>query len=281
MKADRPGSSPLARGLRRHLREAQRTHRIIPARAGFTRAGPWGSGAAWDHPRSRGVYAQVLSVVMNLVGSSPLARGLQGGGAGRVGVPGIIPARAGFTWSSIAPGGGSGDHPRSRGVYGAWPSITRASPGSSPLARGLPLRVERPHGAARIIPARAGFTPTGVSCSIRTWDHPRSRGVYSGDWVVTTPSGGSSPLARGLRSAGDGGDGVAGIIPARAGFTHGRRPGPRQTRDHPRSRGVYAGTTPAARRPRGSSPLARGLLRVDQVHDAGPGIIPARAGFTS
>ena len=50
--------------------------------------------------------------------------------------------------------------------------------------------------------------------------------------------------------------------------------------DHPRSRGVYAETVTARMRVMGSSPLARGL-RGDGVDDRlGPGIIPARAGFT-
>ena len=30
------------------------------------------------------------------------------------------------------------DHPRSRGVYSAYPYILASQPGSSPLARGLP-----------------------------------------------------------------------------------------------------------------------------------------------
>ena len=52
-------------------------------------------------------------------------------------------------------------------------------------------------------------------------------------------------------------------------------------RDHPRSRGVYYRQATAVRRLGGSSPLARGLLHDDRVLRDGPGIIPARAGFTS
>ena len=71
------GSSPLARGLHRPHAHGPLRGRIIPARAGFTLGQAAAHVAQRDHPRSRGVY-----------GSAPghLAR-----------VPGIIPARAGFT----------------------------------------------------------------------------------------------------------------------------------------------------------------------------------------
>ena len=234
-------------------------------------------------------------------GSSPLARGLRGGVDGVHLWFRIIPARAGFTRPPPWGGRADRDHSRSRGVYLRGRPDGRGRPGSSPLARGLLQTPRTSHPAGGIIPARAGFTPTGVSCSIRTWDHPRSRGVYSGDWVVTTPSGGSSPLARGLRSAGDGGDGVAGIIPARAGFTQVRHVHRGGGADHPRSRGVYGalrrtcargmGSSPLARglhetgdpsEPAtvGSSPLARGLQTTVYAQDGTTGIIPARAGFT-
>ena len=51
------GSSPLARGLRGPAGDLRRLHRIIPARAGFTRRRNFYSQADGDHPRSRGVYA--------------------------------------------------------------------------------------------------------------------------------------------------------------------------------------------------------------------------------
>ena len=71
------------------------------------------------------------------------------------------------------------------------------------------------------------------------------------------------------------------IIPARAGFTvHALRDGGGAL-DHPRSRGVYLGQCQSPSPPPGSSPLARGLLKLeDGVWDA-PRIIPARAGFTT
>ena len=91
---------------------------------------------------------------------------------------------------------------------------------------------------------------------------------------------GSSPLARGLRLPRLRGDRRQGIIPARAGFTR-RRSRPRPScQDHPRSRGVYVRFVYVVLSSGGSSPLARGLLRVDTASLSGRRIIPARAGFT-
>ena len=51
-------------------------------------------------------------------------------------------------------------------------------------------------------------------------------------------------------------------------------------KDHPRSRGVYAGADLLDADPAGSSPLARGLPRREASEAAVRRIIPARAGFT-
>ena len=50
--------------------------------------------------------------------------------------------------------------------------------GSSPLARGLPVVVDRAGPGFRIIPARAGLTPPPPHHSLLIGDHPRSRGFY-------------------------------------------------------------------------------------------------------
>ena len=71
------------------------------------------------------------------------------------------------------------------------------------------------------------------------------------------------------------------IIPARAGFTPALSSWSRVSGDHPRSRGVYDVSAVAAVCGEGSSPLARGLLRLRPVDAVADGIIPARAGFTS
>ena len=193
----------------------------------------------------------------------------------------IIPARAGFTASGSPRVRGAADHPRSRGVYPrpGRPQGDRA--GSSPLARGLRETMCEALTRARIIPARAGFTRMDGARPGPARDHPRSRGVYVRPRGPPVPGGGSSPLARGLRTRLEVLPCGSRIIPARAGFTHRRRRGPRGVEDHPRSRGVYDGLDVALDRSQGSSPLARGLLMAGVMVVVMVGIIPARAGFTS
>ena len=82
----------------------------------------------------------------------------------------------------------------------------------------------------------------------------------SGGWIAR--SAGSSPLARGLLEPRPVNLGGARIIPARAGFTAKKRAERLERTDHPRSRGVYAGTLLVGRGWLGSSPLARGLRQV-------------------
>ena len=172
-----------------------------------------------DHPRSRGVYAFRRCSIAARDGSSPLARGLRGGLERDGNVPGIIPARAGFTWRGPALTGPRRDHPRSRGVYY---SVGYSQPdrlGSSPLARGLQVGAVGLELQRRIIPARAGFTTVSSRFIPSMADHPRSRGVYSAAAFFASTASGSSPLARGLPSPYDPLKRFVGIIPARAGFT--------------------------------------------------------------
>ena len=254
------GSSPLARGLREQVSGDVVQGRIIPARAGFTRSWAVTMGVPRDHPRSRGVYFDEGDLNGALRGSSPLARGLRSPLSSWGTIRGIIPARAGFTRRRRRTPATHSDHPRSRGVYIYLDATAADEAGSSPLARGLRIvgLVGRPHG--RIIPARAGFTFCRLRRRAAVTDHPRSRGVYS---------------RRVLHHVRD-----SGIIPARAGFTGVSRYSKTPWSDHPRSRGVYPGTRREAGVRPGSSPLARGLRRIEVSSRRGSGIIPARAGFT-
>ena len=254
------GSSPLARGLRDQGRLRASGAGIIPARAGYTSLMASTGPGRRDHPRSRGVYGE------GLVGHPPRTR--------------IIPARAGFTDPELIAPGVRGDHPRSRGVYWNEGEHRVTLLGSSPLARGLLGGRPAPAQEARIIPARAGFTGERPRTRGPRSDHPRSRGVYSRGSMTPLFLEGSSPLARGLPHPGEPCPRPPRIIPARAGFTCPTRPRRGETRDHPRSRGVYRRHHGRRWRPEGSSPLARGLRPADR-HDLGQRrIIPARAGFT-
>ena len=275
------GSSPLARGLHDDEEHARLGVRIIPARAGFTRGFPAAGAPAWDHPRSRGVYPTTGTRRFDETGSSPLARGLRHHTPPSLVVVRIIPARAGFTCGLRGQCTSTWDHPRSRGVYAVCAVALRSAPGSSPLARGLLIRVGADSNPSGIIPARAGFTPRGSCASCERGDHPRSRGVYVRRIFSSSTGSGSSPLARGLRRDRQVRCDPVRIIPARAGFTLPRGRTGRAYSDHPRSRGVYLPIACWFRITLGSSPLARGLLaRVDPRAREGR-IIPARAGFTA
>ena len=213
------GSSPLARGLRSGDATGRAMRGIIPARAGFTRPMCMRASLLTDHPRSRGVYSCTDGAITRASGSSPLARGLRQVPGHADPVRGIIPARAGFTEREYQRHGEEWDHPRSRGVYPETPWVTAPRIGSSPLARGLPLHRDRAENRRRIIPARAGFTVFDVVPVLDVEDHPRSRGVYQTLSASAADARGSSPLARGLRAAGEDDRAETRIIPARAGFT--------------------------------------------------------------
>ena len=160
------GSSPLARGLHGQALASVSLGRIIPARAGFTTPSRRGLRRPGDHPRSRGVYCLSRSVLSAVIGSSPLARGLPRGTAQMGQQWRIIPARAGFTWSSSASPPVPADHPRSRGVYRTSLVPSDVELGSSPLARGLHADGAVQRQSAGIIPARAGFTTLSPRASL-------------------------------------------------------------------------------------------------------------------
>ena len=111
-----------------------------------------------------------------------------------------------------------------------------------------------------IIPARAGSTTRLPRTRTKWRDHPRSRGVDSTAAPGRRSDTGSSPLARGRRSA------------------RGQRDPPAP--DHPRSRGVDSKLCCGTVLADGSSPLARGRHRRKRGPPQPWGIIPARAGST-
>ena len=231
---------------------------IIPARAGFTTPCSLTVRPTPDHPRSRGVYCALCGLCVSCGGSSPLARGLRATVRMRYRRGRIIPARAGFTSRQYNAARMETDHPRSRGVYSSISGADGATPGSSPLARGLRRSLMPVRTRGRIIPARAGFTCIIIRTTLGTRDHPRSRGVYPTHFTCWVASHGSSPLARGLH-----GDTIeevqtGRIIPARAGFTTTTVPFTYRDGDHPRSRGVYRCGSGQGRRP-WDHPRSRGV----------------------
>ena len=138
---EKGGSSPLARGLQAPPGVLEFGRRIIPARAGFTKRTKAANKSKTDHPRSRGVYPHGFPWGRWPHGSSPLARGLLKQEFYDKPTSGIIPARAGFTPPCAHACQNRWDHPRSRGVYRRTSLRCLTSLGSSPLARGLHLRI--------------------------------------------------------------------------------------------------------------------------------------------
>ena len=153
------------------------------------------------------------------------------------------------------------DHPRSRGEY-------------------APSR-QRNTGEQWIIPALAGNTFGCATVTPLTGDHPRSRGEYCDFSLLCIDGLGSSPLSRGIRDTYDYHAVRLGIIPALAGNTYMAGFLSVWFGDHPRSRGEYRAVTIRVRRGSGSSPLSRGIPRLEVRKGANQRTIPALAGNTS
>ena len=222
----------------------------------------------------------MLSRVLRLRGSSPLARGTQltfcFAGIAR----GLIPARAGNTGADGPFNRRARAHPRSRGEHGTGTSSLRSKLGSSPLARGTPAYDGFTPRVFGLIPARAGNTyrPTHQSTCRRA--HPRSRGEHLRDFTAQLLDSGSSPLARGTLRCSISIRRMTGLIPARAGNTGTLLELLRVRRAHPRSRGEHSPPSSKGIGVLGSSPLARGTQPGGFGSETRGGLIPARAGNT-
>ena len=131
--------------------------------------------------------------------------------------------------------------------------------GSSPLSRGI-LTNEIGGVATRgIIPALAGNTTAVRASRIALSDHPRSRGEYLRRASPAPAGRGSSPLSRGIRLLTEECSWTMRIIPALAGNTRSQDQSHGSRKDHPRSRGEYAQSSPVWPPVIGSSPLSRGI----------------------
>ena len=213
-------------------------------------------------------------------GSSPLSRGIRGLPGAAQPARGIIPALAGNTPAGPRSSVSAEDHPRSHGEYLEGLRGGSSRPGSSPLSRGIRGLPGAAQPARGIIPALAGNTALVPPKRGSMWDHPRSRGEYEADSWPAIFMMGSSPLSRGIRARIGTLQHGHRIIPALAGNTQRLLNLARTTPDHPRSRGEYLGTRPAAWAVRGSSPLSRGIRGAPSPHGEPRGIIPALAGNT-
>ena len=220
----RSGSSPLARGGRHAPDCPPHVNGLIPARAGRTPRRSTRACGCGAHPRSRGADYEPAGVVHKGEGSSPLARGGQRGKVILSTFTGLIPARAGRTPLARSSPRRCRAHPRSRGADAGVTTRGGGAPGSSPLARGGPLRVgddEQAKGSSPL--ARGGPKGCDPHGEVHV-AHPRSRGADDDDAYAAVSTKGSSPLARGGHAGRGGLVGCRGLIPARAGRTPSVRP---------------------------------------------------------
>ena len=191
-------------------------------------------------------------------GSSPHARGTPERpsfvGAHRR----FIPACAGNAPAPYAQSRYHPVHPRMRGERLDALTKYTAESGSSPHARGTPAVILCKSKTIRFIPACAGNAPPSGNSRVRPPVHPRMRGERSGFGSRTPAGSGSSPHARGTRTASSGE-----CLPAAV---------------HPRMRGERLRMASSSRGTPGSSPHARGTLRGVDFEVAQERFIPACAG---
>ena len=216
----------------------------------------------------------------NRRGSSPRGRGKQGEGLPVDRLGGLIPARAGKTLTEPLTPVGLRAHPRAGGENVAVMVSRRSMSGSSPRGRGK-LRAELGlTGGPRLIPARAGKTPSPSLSTPPATAHPRAGGENHQPPHAPQTAQGSSPRGRGKPRQDRRAHQRRRLIPARAGKTTGRRAASATDTAHPRAGGENF-RRPATYPPQsGSSPRGRGK-RLLTLHPAALArLIPARAGKT-
>ena len=262
---------PVRRGLRL---------RIIPARAGQTKAHRTVSRNCSDHPRACGANGPPRPDSTPPNGSSPRVRGKhdifsKGGFVGR-----IIPARAGQTRRSSCRYESRPDHPRACGANLEFAVIGNKTIGSSPRVRGKRRNTRSIDCCGRIIPARAGQTASECCSRCRPPDHPRACGANLLALKAVLIVSGSSPRVRGKLAREPVLAYVDRIIPARAGQTRTVQAGIVVRADHPRACGANFKLSFALTVTSGSSPRVRGKHHGLLSAHARRRIIPARAGQT-
>ena len=192
----------------------------------------------------------------------------------------LIPACAGTTSLCLSDQAAYKAHPRLRGDYDTLEWNGTEFEGSSPPARGLLRYQIKRCGRNRLIPACAGTTSFSLGVLSSAGAHPRLRGDYLYQRVVSCQNWGSSPPARGLRIQ------LLQIhiswrlIPACAGTTTAFTVPEQFGKAHPRLRGDYFRSVAFVASSSGSSPPARGLPDLQLGTKRRIRLIPACAGTT-
>ena len=154
------GSSPHARGTRMARRPGSARCRFIPACAGNARSASRPEPSSTVHPRMRGERTDEAAKTYAQDGSSPHARGTQDVVGGVLHGVRFIPACAGNAAARTCPGGQGPVHPRMRGERSSSLFCSIPSRGSSPHARGTPMKGPSQCVIWRFIPACAGNAAT-------------------------------------------------------------------------------------------------------------------------
>ena len=252
------GSSPRVRG--KPFRRTQRTipKRLIPARAGKTVTLLSSRLPSPAHPRACGENCRPGRVVDGAAGSSPRVRGKLPRVRNRRVDRGLIPARAGKTFSMPPGVSPPSAHPRACGENQRTLRYPRHQAGSSPRVRGKLILWGPVPVTLGLIPARAGKTfPDPAKTSIPA-AHPRACGENCawclGRWGLV----GSSPRVRGKPRRSRCCPRPRGLIPARAGKTKGKTTVCGSQRAHPRACGENLAAQFGSQAKQGSSPRVRG-----------------------
>ena len=172
-------------------------------------------------------------------------------------------------------------HPRAGGENTPRIPATASCCGSSPCGRGKRRRAVPGAAGQRLIPARAGKTPSPRQCPATSSAHPRAGGENSRTRLAISRPPGSSPRVRGKHDEYAVLLGDLGLIPACAGKT--RRSGAWRGRGraHPHACGENVISPLAMASRKGSSPSVRGKLIIRWQPKRAARLIPARAGKTS
>ena len=213
-------------------------------------------------------------------GSSPRARGTRESYPVRLIFDRFIPAGAGNTSRPPISTARSAVHPRGRGEHIIWFLSLLLITGSSPRARGTPLKVGIAGGVSRFIPAGAGNTFANHDGVGPGTVHPRGRGEHCLLVRGSTEPTGSSPRARGTPGPDRSRAARGRFIPAGAGNTQKAQIWVHAATVHPRGRGEHEHHLITELRGIGSSPRARGTLFDSPVSYTHTRFIPAGAGNT-
>ena len=150
------------------------------------------------------------------------------------------------------------DHPRIRGVHYLEYHAAYLGKGSPPHTRGTHVLLAVSLHFWWITPAYAGYTWKRNDNSKGTRDHPRIRGVHSELYKKQILYKGSPPHTRGTLATALCVTPMYGITPAYAGYTGLCLCLCRESRDHPRIRGVHPILAKNFHKRGGSPPHTRG-----------------------